>query len=213
MNNSGNEYRQICCIDFETANEARASACSIGMALIRNGRVVHTEEQYLRPPEPYGMFRPMNISIHGIHPEQVKDSPEFFQFFPKFQEYLSSSDLVVAHNASFDISVLRALCGFYNIPVPEIHFLCTYRASQKVWPELDNHKLNTVCNYIDYQFRHHNAESDAEAAGVVLLKMMRDLATDSPFEFVSQIGLNLGVLSCNAYSPCGCRKKHGTKRN
>ena len=66
---------KLVAVDFETANEKRASPCAAGLAWIENNRVVDVEEHLIRPP---GMrFRGFNISIHGIRPEDVEDAPEF----------------------------------------------------------------------------------------------------------------------------------------
>ena len=62
-------------IDFETANEQRASPCSIGLAWINDGVIESVEHHYIRPP---GMrFASFNIAFHGIGPEQVEDAEEF----------------------------------------------------------------------------------------------------------------------------------------
>ena len=51
-------------IDFETANEKRASACSCGIAIVAGGRVVETKHWLIRPQEL--RFSPWNVGIHGI---------------------------------------------------------------------------------------------------------------------------------------------------
>ena len=66
---------KIIAIDFETANEQRASACSIGLAWIEDGEVTRVEERLIRPSEM--RFSGFNISIHGITPDDVVDEPEF----------------------------------------------------------------------------------------------------------------------------------------
>ncbi|MFM2044366.1 MAG: hypothetical protein RLY86_2942, partial [Pseudomonadota bacterium] len=62
-------------IDFETANEQRASACAIGVSRVEGGRVVWTREVLIRPPEL--RFTPFTIAVHGIRPEHVAHAPEF----------------------------------------------------------------------------------------------------------------------------------------
>lgn len=67
-------------IDFETANEQRASPCSIGLAWIADGVIEAVEHHYIRPP---GMrFAPFNIAFHGIGPDQVRDADEFPPYWP-----------------------------------------------------------------------------------------------------------------------------------
>ena len=61
-------------IDFETANEQRSSACSVGLAWIEDGQVVRVEERFIRPKTM--RFSSFNIAIHGIRPEHVEDAGE-----------------------------------------------------------------------------------------------------------------------------------------
>jgi len=82
---------------------------------------------------------------------------------------LSAGEFVVAHNAGFDRSVLEAVCEHFEIAVPRLEWVCTCQLAKRRWPQLENHKLNTVCEAIGHRFEHHHAGEDAEAAGRVLL--------------------------------------------
>ena len=92
-------------IDFETANEKRSSPCAIGLAWIRDGAVVRVEERLIRPRDM--RFSAINSSIHGISAEDVEGAPEFPDVMEEFKTDFSTS-IVMAHNASFDMSVWRA---------------------------------------------------------------------------------------------------------
>ena len=59
-------------IDFETANSRYDSACSIGLAAVRDMAVVDTFYSLINYD---GNFLPANISIHGIHPKDVISAP------------------------------------------------------------------------------------------------------------------------------------------
>ena len=91
-------------IDFETANSNRASPCSIGVTWLDDIRILRTAHRLIRP---WGMnFDGMNISIHGIHPEDVEFEPEFPEVWQELLEHFSGK-IILAHNASFDMRVLR----------------------------------------------------------------------------------------------------------
>ena len=62
-------------IDFETANEKRASACSLGMTIVKNGQVVDELYYLIKPKEL--RFSPMNTWIHGLRANDVKNAKEF----------------------------------------------------------------------------------------------------------------------------------------
>ena len=196
---------KITCIDFETANSARGSACSVGVAVIIDGEITETAERLIKPHPTCSYFDPFNIEIHGIRPRDVAASPEFKDLAPWFFEQLKA-DLVVAHNAAFDMSVLRAVCDLYRLPYPEFDYFCTYKAAAQFWTHLKNHKLNTLCDHIGHRFKHHNAEADAEAAGKILLTMLAEAETPCPKALAGRLGLKLGKLTVGGYIPCSCKR-------
>lgn len=196
---------KITCIDFETANSARGSACSVGVAMIVDGEITETSERLIKPHPTCSYFDPFNIEIHGIRPRDVAASPDFKSLSSWLFELLKA-DLVIAHNAAFDMSVLRAVCDLYRLPYPEFDYFCTYKAAAQCWRHLENHKLNTLCDHIGHRFKHHNAEADAEAAGKVLLTMLGEAETSCPKELAGRLGLKLGKLTAGGYSPCSCKR-------
>lgn len=197
---------RICCLDFETANAARGSACSVGVALLEDGIVVDTAEQLLLPHISCRYFSSFNIAVHGIQPGDVRNAPEFDRVAPWLFEYLQA-DCVVAHNAAFDIGVLRSICELYNVNCPEFDYFCTCKAARRLWPDLPNHKLNTLAGFIGHSFCHHNAEADAEAAGRVFSAMLSELRVDSLDALAEALAISPGHLSAAGDSPCLCRKK------
>ena len=48
-------------IDFETANNARDSACAVGVVIVEGGRIVDRLHALIRPPSRQFLFTP----IHG----------------------------------------------------------------------------------------------------------------------------------------------------
>ena len=77
---------------------------------------------------------------------------------------------MVAHNAKFDMNVLRATLDYYKIPWPELDYACTVKLSRAVWPDLVNHKLNTMAAYMGVEFKHHYALDDAETCAKIVLE-------------------------------------------
>ena len=182
-------------LDFETANELRNSACSIGLVRVENGIV--TERYYtLIKPEPI-RFSYWNIKIHGIRPEDVADAPTFGEAWPEIRAFIGS-DTVVAHNASFDMSVLRYSLDQYGLPYPEIPYFCTVTAAKRAFPDLINHKLNTVSDHVGFRFSHHNALEDAEACARVLIAAIHETGTESLGAFCKCICSNFGQLGATA---------------
>ena len=94
----------------------------------------------------------------------------------------------MAHNAAFDLRKLRGTLGHFGLPCPEYRHLCTWRLAKKVWPDLVNHQLGTLVTHIGHTFRHHHAQQDAEAAGRVLLAMMKHAVATAPIELIERYG-------------------------
>lgn len=190
-------------IDFETANEQRSSPCSVGLAWIEDGAVIRVEERLIRPKDM--RFSRFNIAVHGIYPEDVEDAPAFPEVMEEFESDLGDA-LVIAHNASFDMSVLRASYALYGAACPDIDYACTLKMAKIVWQDLASHRLNEVSRHIDFAFKHHNAAEDAHACGEVALAVARQLNVSTMREVPERLELTTGRLHAGGYSPCAVKK-------
>ena len=157
-------------IDFETANERRDSACAVGLAWIEGGAVVRRESRLIRPREI--RFSPGNIRVHGILPANVRKEPEFPDVMAEFLPDLSSG-LVLAHNAGFDMGVLRASLHAYGMTVPAFASLCTLQIARKVFPAPEGCGLGKVAARLGIRFEHHDAGEDAYACAEIALAAAR----------------------------------------
>lgn len=191
-------------IDFETANEQRGSACSVGLAWIENNRVVRVEERLIRPRDM--RFSSFNIAIHGIRPEHVEDAPEFPEVMDEFADDFHGATMI-AHNAAFDFSVWRSALDGYRMDYPELSYLCSVKMAQRVWPQLISHKLNVLAQHLGLSFAHHNAAEDAAICAEASIAIARDLNLDSILGIPGQIGMKIGRLFSGGYSPCSCSRK------
>lgn len=158
-------------IDFETANRHLSSVCSIGLVFVENGQIVDTYYQLIQPtPNFYSRF---NTQIHGLTKADTDASPTFLQIWAEIQPLLKGKTLV-AHNNTFDEGCLKAVLQAYHLPLHDNPFLCTCRKARKVFPQLPNHKLNTVARHIGFDLtQHHHALADAEACAHIALRIFR----------------------------------------
>lgn len=161
-------------IDFETANASAASACSIGIIVFEDGVVLHEAVHLIQPHRSVRYFAPENIAIHGIEPEMVANQPEFDELWPSLYPWLDKG-VVAAHHAPFDVGVLNALLTLYGLSKPLCTVIDTVEIARKVYPHLPNHRLNTVCNYLEIPLNHHEALSDARGAALIVLNAMAHL--------------------------------------
>ncbi len=176
----------IACIDFETANSSRVSICAAGLAVFEDGELTETPYWLVRPPKGHGWFHDLFIDCHGLTHLDVLHAPEFPFIATELFSRLSRADLVIAHNASFDMDHLRETLAYFDLPRPEFDYVCTVQLARRVWPDLPDHKLNTLMAHIGHSFNHHHAQSDAEAAGRVLLAMMKQVSAETPTELLEK---------------------------
>jgi DNA polymerase-3 subunit epsilon len=179
----------ITSLDFETANPSRASICAAGLAVFEDGRLAESRHWLVRPPEGHDWFHEVFIACHGLKHLDVLDAPEFPAVAPELLARLTRADLVIAHNAGFDIGHLRHTLDHFGLPWPEFDYVCTCRLARRVWPQLPNHQLSTLAAHIGHEFNHHQAQSDAEAAGRVLLAMMKHANTNTPRELLQKVAM------------------------
>ena len=151
-------------IDFETANNARDSACSVGLVKVANGEIVATAMRLIRPPTRQFLF----TYIHGLAWKHVANEPLFGEVWPSLAPLLEGAEFIAAHNAAFDRSVLRACCADAAIDAVKASFVCTVKVARSVW-SLHPTTLADVCRHLRIPLRHHDAESDARACASILL--------------------------------------------
>lgn len=179
-------------IDFETANNKRNSACSVAVVVIENGRMTDSYNTLIRPPEL--MFEQGNINIHGITPHMVKDAPIFADIWSELRTYLDNR-IVIAHNAFFDMAVLRNCIWEYHLSKPNFKTACTVQIARKVWPQLPNHKLNTLGEFFKIQFKHHDALDDAKVCAKIPLVAGRTIGVNNMEELLTKIGLEAKLFN------------------
>lgn len=154
-------------MDFETANFKRHSACSVALVMVENSRIV---DEYYTLIKPETDFFWKNIQIHGIRPIDVVHAPKFPEVWSAIQPHFNESSLIVAHNASFDNSVLAGCLNYYDLTPARFLSLDTVRTSRKFYPELANHRLNTLCDFLQIPLEnHHDALADSRACAQILL--------------------------------------------
>ena len=173
-------------IDFETSNEQRDSACALGLAVVRDGEVTKTAAWLIRPPEMRFDWR--CTRVHGIRARDVVDAPEFPDVWLEVSEYLGDGRLL-AHNASFDIAVLRTMLAAYGLEAPELRYACTLAMSRRAWPDLPRHRLDTMCEHCGIELVHHDAASDARACAWLALRAAEQVGAPDVESAVEAMGI------------------------
>jgi DNA polymerase III subunit epsilon len=155
-------------IDFETANSSSASACSVGLVKVRDGRVVDRVHRYIRPPFPHDEFSEWNIRIHGITRQMVADAAGWADHLPLLREF-AEGDVLVAHNAGFDMAVIVKTTEAFGLPVPDFRYLCSVQVARRTY-HLDSYRLPAAAMAAGFEgFSHHDALADAEACAAIIV--------------------------------------------
>jgi DNA polymerase-3 subunit epsilon len=155
-------------IDFETANGSPASACSVGLVKVRDGQVVDRMGWFIQPPFGHDHFVDWNIRIHGITPEMVLEAPTWLEQMTDLQTYIDG-DVLVAHNAGFDMGVLKSACVATGLAVPAYSYMCSLQVARKTY-HLDSYRLPVVAMVAGFEdFPHHDAVADAEACAAIMI--------------------------------------------
>lgn len=191
---------QFTAIDFETANSARSSACAVGLSIVEDGKIVGRIHQLIRPEPLY--FDPFNVSIHGISEADVADAPSFAEFWPSLLDRVNGP--LVAHNASFDMSVLRQVLDESGIPYPDADYFCTRVIAKLTWPEHPTYALDHLAQALNISFQHHDAAEDARACALIALHACKAHGIDSLYDLEEICGLRIGGLYVGGYATCGC---------
>lgn len=155
--------------DTETATY-NGEICAIAAVLFEDGEPTQTWCTLVNPGVPiYWGF----TQIHGIRNADVRDAPAFAQAWESLRPQFAGGLPVVAHNARFDHGVLKRNLEMCGLPFPEFALHCTLAMSRALWPQLPNHKLNTVAAHLGVELNHHEALSDALAAGHIAAAALR----------------------------------------
>ncbi len=165
-------------IDFETANSNRGSVCAVGLTKVRGGAIVDSTSWLIKPPASVGHFDARNISVHGIEPRDVVRAANWEESLNRILAF-TGGDALVAHNASFDRSVLRNACAESGFEPPKLTFHCSVNLAKRVL-QLENNKLPSVARALGLApFEHHHAGADSAvcAQAVIAVAQTRALHT------------------------------------
>lgn len=169
-------------IDFETANRQPNSACSIGIVAVKNGEIVDSFYSLINPK--HSNFNSYNVSIHGITPVMVSDSPTLADLLPVLKRFISPHIPIFAHNAKFDSEVFQASAG---VDLSDLSFADTIDIAKMYG--LKHYKLNECADFFGIDCgHHHNALDDALTCAQIALMAERDSKCASMWEFLAKYG-------------------------
>lgn len=168
-------YLKFTALDVETANVDMASICQIGIAKYTDGQLVD-EWSSLIDPEDYFHF--INIDIHGITEADVVGCPTFPEIADELGRFINNG-ICVSHTHFDRVSIGRVLAK-YGLKEFDTMWLDSARVARRAWSEFSwsGYGLRNICNYLGYEFKHHDALEDAKAAGHILIAASKKSGLD-----------------------------------
>jgi DNA polymerase-3 subunit epsilon len=184
-------------IDFETANSSSASACSVGLVKVRGGRVVDRVGWLIQPPLGHDEFWEWNTRIHGIRAEDVLGAPSWQAQLPDLVAF-ADGDALVAHNAGFDMGVIRGACAATMLECPSFDYVCSLQVARKTY-HLESYRLPVAAMAAGFDdFHHHDALADSEACAAIMVHAAQRHGVDTLTQLADALAVRVGHIGAVA---------------
>ncbi len=184
--------------DIETTglNSAKERITEIGAVKMVNGEIKDIFSTFVDPEKPI----PEKITeLTGIDDSMVKDAPKEKEAVERFLNYCGENAVVVAHNANFDTSFIKAAAERHDLPYTLTH-IDTLAISRRIFPQLAKHKLDNIAKFLKLgDFNHHRACDDAMMLAKIFQVMLKKLKDDFGIQDISEISKALPKPDIKAY--------------
>lgn len=180
--------------DFETANQYKNSACSIGLVRFIDGKETDSFHSLIHPAKMY--FIPeWTEQIHHISYNDVRDKP----FFPEIWDTMVMPFInktpnlpLVAHNGKmFDIPVIKNCCEYFGMEQPALSYFDSLLIARKTWPEMESHKLTELGKHFEINYLAHDALEDSRTCGLIISKAAEKWDVNSIDELLQKCQLQM----------------------
>ena len=152
--------------DFETATYDRMP-CQLGLAVVREGKIVEEKIFLIKPPG--NRYDIGCKKTHGITAKNTESCPEFHELWDEIKPYFNQ-EVMIAHNADFDINVLDKVINFYSLD--RVRPIC-FRDTMYLFGN-EKKSLSDVASALGIIIEnHHNALSDARACAQVFIEYLK----------------------------------------
>ena len=159
--------------DLETTgfSSIKDKIIEIGAVKVKNGVITDKFSTFVNPKVPI----PFEITnLTGITDDMVMEAPDIETILPQFLEFVGDA-VLVAHNASFDVSFIEQNCRYQDI-TPDFTSVDTVAMARILLPTLSKFKLNVVANALHISLEnHHRAVDDAGATAEIFVKFVEML--------------------------------------
>ncbi|MFI3324587.1 MAG: PolC-type DNA polymerase III [Clostridia bacterium] len=181
---------EFICFDLETTglspNKDRIT--EIGAVRVVDNKIVDTFGTFVNPLMP---ISEKITEITGITDNMVKDAPQELDAVTSFLKFCGDNPVLVAHNADFDMSFIKAVLK-RNAIENSFTYIDTVRMSRTLLSDLKNAKLDTVAKYLKLgDFNHHRAVDDATILAEIFKNFLTRLSEDYKLSNINEINSSL----------------------
>lgn len=159
--------------DLETTgfHPEKNKIIEIGAVKVAGGKIVERFSEFVNPKEPI----PFHITeLTSIRDDDVIEAPDISEVLPRFLRFCEGA-VMVAHNADFDMSFIRANCTTLGYPC-DYTYIDTVTLSRFLLPSLSKYKLDSVAKAVGVSLEHHHrAVDDAECTAEIFVKFIKML--------------------------------------
>jgi DNA polymerase III subunit epsilon len=161
-------------IDFETANSDMSSICQIGIVRFQGGLQVDSYSTLVNPEDDFDW---MNVSIHGIDKEDVKDAPKFPEVYSDILKFFGS-DIVLSHGW-FDLHAIRRVTEKYDLALVTNRWIDATKIVRRTLPEYSSkgYGLQNLAEHYSLVTHAHDALNDAYTCAVIVNKLLTETNT------------------------------------
>ena len=147
----------------------------IGAVKIKNGEITDRFDELINPNR---KLPAKIVELTAITDDMLKDCEDEKTVTKKFLKWVNNLPMV-AHNAKFDISFMKAACAKYDLGDFDYTVLDTMSMARMLYPSWVNHKLSTLVKNLEVPWdedKHHRGDYDAEGTAIAFYKMCKTLS-------------------------------------
>lgn len=173
-------WKDLTFVGFDTETTGKypleAELCEIAAVKWKNGEIIDTFETLLKPSKPMGEEV---IAIHKITNAMVEDAPHVSQKIGEFHAFVQDA-VLMAHHAPFDLGFVSIEFEKVGLSLPHYPVICTSLLSRKLFPESENHRLQTLIKFFNLpQGAAHRALDDTKACLQVGLRCLEKTGAET----------------------------------